>query len=108
MQQKTVVVWSIEYGTNGTAEEGPFAQHHLDYHEWENLRICVAVLQPAATIVKDLEGTLYVTASQVLPCVYAVLKKASNRDAFYHWDERKVSESNLYAIDTRLEPRFRL
>ena len=95
VQHKAVVLRSIDYGNDATDEEGPFAQHHLDYQDWENLKVCVAVLQPAATIVNDLEGTLYVTASLFVPCVYAVLKKASKRDVYCQWYESKIPDGTL-------------
>ena len=46
-----------------------------DYNDCKVNEHSVAVRNPAATVVNDIEGTQYVTASLVLPSVYMLIHK---------------------------------
>ena len=61
-----VETYDINYGAEARHEDGPYADTHMDYNDWKVNERSVAVLYPAATVVTDIEGTQYVTASLVL------------------------------------------
>ena len=66
-EQKVIVQnYDINYGAEARHEDGPYADSHMDYNDWRVNEHSVAVLYPAATVVNDIEGTQYVTASLVL------------------------------------------
>ena len=50
----------------------------------------MAVLYPAATVVNDIEGTQYVTASLVLPSVYMLIHKVRKGEIVCNWDDSVV------------------
>ena len=75
-EQKVIVQnYDINYGAEARHEDGPYADSHMDYNDWKVNEHSVAVLYPAATVVNDIEGTQYVTASLVLPSVYMLIHK---------------------------------
>ena len=47
----------------------------------------MAVLYPFAIVVNDIEGTLYVTCSLLLPPTYMLIKKGRHPNVVSPWDE---------------------
>ena len=90
-EQKVVVQnYDINFGTEARHEDGPYADSRMEYNDWKLNEHSVAVLYPSATVVNDIEGTEYVTASPVLPIVYMFILKAHKGDIVCHWDNSVI------------------
>ena len=69
----------------------PSSRRHLPtYNDWKMNERSVAVLYPAATVVNDIEGTQYVTASPVLPSVYMLIHKVRKGEIVCNSDNSVV------------------
>ena len=114
-EQKMIVQnYDIKYGAEARQEDGPYADSHMHYNDWKGNEHSVAVLYPAATVVNDIEGTQYVTASPVLPSVYMLIHKVRKDEIVCNSDnsvvqpqqttpEVRAARANLR---TALEDRF--
>ena len=64
-QKRVVQRYDISYGAEARHEDGPYTDSCMDYRDWKVNEQSVAILYPSATVVNDIEGTLYVTCSLV-------------------------------------------
>ena len=94
VQQRSVQMYDIENGDDARTED-TYKDSQMDHSDWLVNKQSVAILQPAARVVNDLEGTRYVTASLVLPCLYATLKKALKTDTRCPWDSSVLPDTSL-------------
>ena len=85
-QKRVVQTYDINYGAEARHEDGPYADSHMDYSDWKVNEHSVAILYPSATVVNDIEGTLYVTCSLVLPSTYMLIQKARQPKVVAPWD----------------------
>ena len=58
----------------------------MDYSDRKVNQHSVAILYPSAAVVNDVEGTLYVTCSLVLPSTYMLTQKARQPNIVAPWD----------------------
>lgn len=93
VQQKAVQNYDIVYGAEARREDGPNSDNLMEFGDWLVNKHSAAILEPAASAVNLIEGTLYVTASLVLPCEYVCIKKASKVDVSCPRDNSIVSEN---------------
>jgi hypothetical protein len=56
----------------------------MEYDDWKVNEHSVAMLHPSATVVNDIEGTQYVTASFVLLSVCIFIQKARKEGIVCH------------------------
>ena len=114
-EQKVIVQNNdINYGAEARHEDGPYADSHMDYNDWKVNELSVAVLYPAATVVNDIEGTQYVTASLVLPSVYMLIHKVRKGEIVCNWEDSVVQPQQTTPevraaranLRTALEDRF--
>ena len=85
-QKRVVQTYDINYRAEVRHEDGPYADSHMDYSDWKVNEHSVAILYPSATVVNDIEGTLYVTCSLVLPSTYMLIQKARQPNVVAPWD----------------------
>ena len=62
----------------------------MDYSDRKVNKQLVATLYPSATVVNDIEGTLYVTCSLVLPSTYMLIQKVRQPNVVAPWDDAVV------------------
>ena len=94
-EQKCVVqTYDINYGAEARHEDGPYADSHTDYSDWKVNEQSVAILYPSATLVNDIERTLYVTCSLILPSTYMLIQKARHPNVVAPWDVVKPSDEH--------------
>ena len=89
-QKRFVQTYDINYGAEARREDGPYTDSHLDHSDWKVNVHSVGFLYPSATVVNDIEGTLYVTCSLVLPSTYMFILKARQPKVVAPWDEAVV------------------
>ena len=80
----------LNYAAEARREDGPYTDSHSDHSDWKVNVHSVGFLYPSATVVNDIEGTLYVTCSLVLPSTYMVILKARKPNVVAPWDEAVV------------------
>ena len=89
-QKRVVQTYNINYSAEARHEDGPYADSHMDYSEWKVNEHSAAILYPSATLVNDIEGTLYVMCCLVLPSMYITLQKARQPNVVAPWDKAVV------------------
>ena len=89
-QKRGVETYDINHRAKARYEDAPYADSHMDYSDWKVNEHSVAILYPPATVVNDIEGTLYVTCSFVLPWAYMLIQKARQPNGVAPWNEAVV------------------
>ena len=114
-EQKVITQnYDINYGAEARHEDGPYDDSHMDCNHWKMNEHSVAVFYPAATVVNDIEGTQYVTASLVLPTVYMLIHKVCKGEIVCNSDDSVVQPQQTTPevraaranLQTALEDRF--
>ena len=62
----------------------------MDYSDWKVNEHSVAILYPYATVVNDIDVTLYITCCIVPPSTYRLIQKARQPNVVAPWDEAVV------------------
>ena len=76
-QKRVFQTYNINYGAEARHEDGPYADCDMDYSDGEVNEHSVAILYPSATVVSDIEWTLYITCSLVLPSTYMLIQRGT-------------------------------